>query len=345
VRGGGLERLRQHPLVRPLLLPPWFLYLLATSLRNACFDFRLRRPRRLPVPVIGVGNLTVGGTGKSPLVEAVGRILLELGRRPAVISRGYRAGRDGRNDEAAASALPVFCDPHRLRAGRAAIAGGADCLIGDDLFQHRQLHRDCDLVCIDATRPWGEALPERGQPRAGRLLPLGLLRESRAGLRRAQALILTRSDQVPPAALATLLAGLQHYRLPVFCASHAATALRRADGQAFPPDHLRGCEVVLASGIGNPAAFATTARSCGLTPAVQHSFPDHHHFTAAELAALLAEAGERPLVITGKDAVKLLPLLADEQRQRCWILEVELRLAEDGPERLRELLRRQLRLP
>ena len=174
-------------------------YTLAIAARNTLFDKHLRRTRHLLHPVISIGNLTTGGTGKTPMVIDLARRLRALGRRPAILTRGYKST-DGFSDEAAVMQLelgqdmPVEVNGDRA-AGAAAVLARAprtDVFLLDDGFQHRQIHRDLDIVLIDATCPFGY----------GHLLPRGLLREPKVNLARADAVIVTRADQSPPDRLA-----------------------------------------------------------------------------------------------------------------------------------------------
>ena len=296
-----MEDLPGSPL-RWLLTPAWLPYRLAVALRGAAYDQGLARSTRLGVPVISIGNLTAGGTGKTPAALAVVERLRARGRRPAILSRGYR-GIDGVNEEALlAGDVPVVCDPDRIAGGKRALAAGADCLVLDDGFQHRRLHRDLDVALIDATRPWGMADGSRGA-----VLPLGYLREGRGALRRAGLLWITRADLVAPERLAALRAQLSPFA-PLVEERIRDADLTALDGTAAEPvAGWRGRPVVLASGIGNPAGFEAAARLLGLEPVASHRFPDHHHYVAAD-AALLADAARSAgavLVVTGKDAVKL----------------------------------------
>lgn len=323
------EQLLNGPL-RVVLVWPWLVYRPLVRARNLLFDWGLRRRRRLDAPVISVGNLSVGGTGKTPLVALIADELAARGWAPAVLSRGYK-GEGGANDEARMLAHPVVCDPQRQRGGHRALAAGARALVLDDGFQHRQLHRDLDLVCIDATRPWG-----RADGRRGRTLPLGLLREAPAALRRAHLLVLTRCDQVPVERLNRLGAALEHFGKPVLRCRHRPSALRSLGAErAGDPAALAGRRMILASGIGNPAAFAATARSLGVTIVAEHRFGDHHAFTREQIAALLAEADPDPLLITAKDAVKWLDLVPPAGRERVLVLEVAAALEPADLQRLR----------
>ena len=242
-----------------LALPLWLCYRPLVWLRNACFDLRLRQPRRLDAPTISVGNIVAGGTGKTPLVAWLVDSLRARGRNPAVLMRGYKATGDGRNDEAAMLAAPVFCHPKRFLAGREARAAGHDALVLDDGFQHRQLARDLDLVCIDASRPFGQPGVTRG-----RTLPLGLLRESIPALKRAHAAIITRCDQLDDAGLERLTAILQRHVNTVLRCRHAPKMLRAIGrDEQREPASLAGQRVILLSAIGNPDAFTRTLSDLG----------------------------------------------------------------------------------
>ena len=317
---------------RWLLLPGWLAYRPVVALRNAAYDRGLAPVQRATVPVISVGNLAVGGTGKTPVVAWLAERLRARGHRPAILMRGYR-GHGAANDEARMLGGAVVCDPDRVRGAARAVAEGATCVLLDDGFQHRRLHRDLDLVLIDATRPWG----------GGGVLPLGLLRESLADVRRAHALIITRSDQVDPVALAHITARLAAPGRPLLYARHAPVALTPLMGGASrPPSALAGQAVVLASGLGNPDGFERTARALEWRVIEHARFPDHHAYTAAEAIALgeLATRHAATLVVTAKDAVKLVPFgLAAE------VLSVAAGIDPAGEAALDRLLDRHCPLP
>jgi tetraacyldisaccharide 4'-kinase len=322
---------------RLLLAPAWVPYRLAVAVRNLAYDRGLFASHPLPVPVISLGNLTAGGTGKTPAALAVVERLRRAGRHPAILSRGYR-GVDGVNEEARlAGDTPVVCDPNRLAGGQRAIAAGADCLVLDDGFQHRRLRRDLDIVLIDATRPWGDAGGGRGA-----VLPLGYLREGRRGLARADLLWITRADLVTPTRLAQLQRELSPFgpvveeRATGFALTPLATPAAAGAIHATPAPRA----VLLVSGIGNPAGFEAAALRAGLNVLESHRFPDHHHYTAAEADWLLARAAAcgAELVTTSKDAVKLAVFTS-----QGWVLSVSSALVD--PTALDEALARVLQLP
>ncbi|HEX3132324.1 MAG TPA: tetraacyldisaccharide 4'-kinase [Planctomycetota bacterium] len=322
---------------RWLLLPGWLVFRPAVALRNALFDAGWRHPTHLPVPVWSVGNLTAGGTGKTPLTRHLARWAIEKGLRPAIVSRGYRAEPGGANDEArTVSECPVICDADRVAGGRRALADGATCLILDDGFQHRRLHRDLDLVLIDATRPWGA-----DDDSAGATLPLGYLREGRAALARATALVLTRGALVQPQALTALRQELATAGKPLIeVEDHQARLRPLAGGETQHVGALAGRAVVLVSGLGNPLGFERTAVVHGWTVAASLRWPDHHHYDVADVEIIRQAMREHDAVVvmTGKDAVKLATLVPPQDAVAMHVLEVDSRIREADRAMLDRLL-------
>lgn len=305
-RGGGLELLRV----------PAALFGAVARVRSALYDRRLLPIAELEVAVVSVGNLTAGGTGKTPMAAWIARAFERRGWRPGILSRGYGRARDaGSRDEASALALndegeelartlpdvPHVQDANRVRGGQALVDRGVDAIVLDDGFQHRRLHRDVDVVLVDATRPWGLAAPPGGGEPVRAFLPRGLLREPPAALARADAIVITRSDAVAGTELARLEGLVEELApgRPIALARHAPVALR-VQGADVGLASLAGREVDLVSGIGNPEAFEATVSGLGATVREHRAFPDHHPYSKGDLAGL-----SRPLVTTAKDAVKL----------------------------------------
>jgi len=311
---------------RWLGLPAWCLYRPLVALRNMLYDYGWLAVLRLPAPVISVGNLAVGGTGKTPLVAWIAAHLATQGHRPVVLMRGYGGDVKG-NDEARMLAVPVVCNPDRVAAGHRALANGATCLVLDDGFQHRRLHRHVDIVVIDALRPWA----------GGAVLPLGLLREGLGSLRRAQVIVVSRCDQVDEQALAAINARLAPLGKPVLHARHAPTSLIPfSAGPTLAPTAFADQPVLLASGIGNPEGFERTAKALGWSVVKHHRFPDHHQYSRADADGLMAEATRlgAHLVMTAKDAVKMqaFPGISG------WSLAVELAFSGNDAQRLEQTL-------
>lgn len=313
-RGGAVELLRV----------PAALYGLGAGLRCALHDRGWLPRARVDAPVVCAGNISAGGTGKTPLVAWLVRALERRGRRPGIVSRGYGGG-GGANDEALLLAellpgVPHVQDVDRHAGALELVRRGADAIVMDDGFQHRRLARDLDLVLVDATRPWGLPAGADGEP-VRALLPRGLLRESPRALARANALVLTRVDQVDAARLQALHGELERIApgVPRAEARHAPVALLAADGTREPLERLRGAAVVLVSAIGNPAAFEATARALGARIVEHRRFPDHHRYAPSEVADLRERA---EVLCTHKDLVKLRALLP---HARALAIELEFR--------------------
>ena len=274
----------------------------AVSLRGALYDAGAIGARALPVPALSVGNLTVGGTGKTPMAAWLVGELLARGARPALVLRGVG------DDEARVHALlnpdaPVVADPDRVAASARARAAGADVVVLDDAFQHRRARRDADLVLVSAERFDGRA----------RLLAAGPFREGLGALRRASAACVTRKTAT--SAGASEVAGALRTAAPgldVAVVHLAPDALRRwgaTEGEPTvrAPDALAGRSVLVVSGIGEPRAFeAQLTAMAGRVQPVR--FPDHHAYTAGDVDRLIARATAADAVVTTlKDAVKLGP--------------------------------------
>ncbi len=289
------------------------------------------------VPVVSVGNVTVGGTGKTPVVELVVRKLTSLGRRPAILSRGYGRGREDFNDEYLVLRdrlpdTPHVQDPDRVAAARRALESGADALVLDDGFQHVRLRRDLDLVLIDATNPFG----------FGRMLPAGLLREPLSVLGEADILAITRGDLVRPEKLRVLrwYLGSRFPGVPRIEITFRPRSWRRLDGPVRDePSAFEGAPAVAFAGIGNPGGFHRQLQRLGVHVTRWIPFPDHHRYTHDEIGRIdetARQLGARVVLTTQKDAVKL-PWKADHGTLPWRYLEIEPAVTA-GEDRLDRLL-------
>lgn len=289
-------------------------YRAGNALRSVGFAVGLKGTKPLGRPTVSVGNLTAGGTGKTPMVQHLVRQLAEHGHKPCVLLRGYMGGDEAEEHRRALGDIAhVEPNPDRVAAAARVLREHPDttCFVLDDGFQHRRARRDLDLVLIDATNPWG----------FGRLLPRGLLREPRGAIRRADAVIVTRADQVPPEALQHLDNEVERItgRPPIAHAEHAWAGL--LSGKPNKPatllslDEINDKTVMGVVGIGNPTAFAKTLAQHAGKVVHCEQLPDHHRYTTTQLMNLIElakTAGATALVTTEKDWVKWELLLEDD---------------------------------
>lgn len=267
---------------------------------------------RFDRPVISIGNLSVGGTGKTPMVRWVVEGLVRAGHRPCIAMRGYGSGRGGRSDEAAEHAaafpgVPIVAQPDRVEGlltlfGHEHDAGGpgSDCVVLDDGFQHRRIARDLDVVLVDATR----------SPMEDRLLPAGWLREPVESLRRAHAVVVTHAESVPTSAVAAIEAGVSRLSPGAILAvarHQWSEVLDSSAGEPVPIAWLRGRRVVVVCAIGNPGPFLARARQAIGGPASAEIVLRDHDPYAARTARRITEAarGADAIVTTAKDWAKL----------------------------------------
>jgi tetraacyldisaccharide 4'-kinase len=314
-----------------LLAPLALLFAAVVALRCALYRAGILKAERLPATVVVIGNITAGGSGKTPLVAALARMLEERGFHPGVVSRGHgRNGHDGTpllvtaetdaalsGDEPlllARAGLRVAVARDRVAAARALLAAHPACnvIIADDGLQHYRLARDFEIAVVDAARGLGNGCP----------LPAGPLREPRS-----------RLDQVD-AIVALVTAGASAPRLipNAYRMTLDGAIFRRVDGAAVesPATAFTGAGVHALAGIGNPQRFFDHLASLGIRPAT-HALPDHHRFVASDLAL----PGARAILMTEKDAVKC-RALADA---RCWYLPVRAHVDAALFERVLESLR------
>ncbi|QDV54940.1 tetraacyldisaccharide 4'-kinase [Rosistilla oblonga] len=282
-------------------------YGVATTLRNRKYDRDASSIQHADVPVISVGNITTGGTGKSPMVAWIARVLRNEGLRVAIVSRGYGADASGVNDEALELEerlpdVPHVQNPDRVEGARVVVEElETEVILLDDGFQHRRLHRDLDIVLIDASCPFGY----------GYQLPRGMLRESLKGLKRADVVVLTRSDAASDADRRQIRESVQRFAATATWVEsvHAPSALLTHAADPLPIETLRGQQVLVFSAIGNPDAFVKTVTDCGATLIDSKTFPDHHRFDREDIETLTAWVDQHPaaeaILCTHKDLVKL----------------------------------------
>ena len=313
--------------VRALLTPAESLYGAVIATREKLYDWGIFRATEFSVPVLSIGNLSVGGTGKTPIAAWFARRFSEKGAAPAIVLRGYGGG-EIIVHERLNEGIPVIATADRVRGIREAIARGVNVVVLDDAFQHRRAGRDADVLLVSADA-W------MGKPR---LLPAGPWREPLRSARRATLVIITRktADRSAVADVKRALANAAP-RVPVAIAHLAPGDLRStATGQTLPLHALRGADLTAIAAIAQPDAFFKQLTELGAVVR-PFSFPDHHAFTRAEARDLATEAGSSDFVVcTLKDAVKLESLWPAEAGS-LWYVSQRLRI-EDGQEHIDRLL-------
>ncbi len=323
------DRRERPPLPLPLGSLGAPVYRAVVARRNRAFDAG-KNVARAPIPVVSVGNLSVGGTGKTPMVMTIAGWLTDAGRKPGIAMRGYKKRAGERSDEEAEYAdrlpgVPVIANPNRI-AGLSALATdhARDCAILDDGFQHRFVARDLDIVLIDATR----------DPFADRCLPAGWLREPITSLARADAIVLTHAERAGREACDAMIAALREWGgAPAL----SAIAEHAWDGfevgkSSEPIEWLDARPIVIAAGIGNPTALVRQADALGAQVREAIIKPDHHHWTAPDTQALIAAADKHGahVLTTAKDWVKLRNAAPHEHHDRFVRPRLTMRLIAGG---------------
>jgi tetraacyldisaccharide 4'-kinase len=333
------------PWWKEALLSPLYLLSLpygwGMKARASCYAKGLFKTRRLPCPVISVGNITVGGTGKTPLVMALAKGLTERGMTVAILSRGYKRSKasgsvvsDGRtlllSPEASGDepyllaqnlpGIPVLVGRDRFTQGERAIEElGAQCLLLDDGFQHLRLHRDLNIVLVDSQTGFG----------GGYLLPRGILREPLDHLRRAHLAILTKVEHREDCSSLEARVRKIHPSVSIFHSSYEPAALVGPKGEEEGVGLFRGKQVLAFSGIARPESFTLDLRKLGMVIVKEKTFPDHYRYTMEDLLWIDKESRDVDgVVTTEKDMVKL-PDLSVCQLP-IWALRIRMKIWEEG---------------
>lgn len=350
-----------NPAASLILLPASTIYRAVTRARLAAYQRGLFSISKLAAPVISIGNITTGGTGKTPLVEWVCRTVAAVsheasreGKKICILTRGY--GRSNPKTQVVVSngtevqaneveggdepfllathlqgVAAVISNPNRVAAAEWAIENlQSEIFVLDDGFQHLRLFRDLDMVVIDATNPLGIG--------GGGLLPRGSLREPLAGLSRADCVVITRTEQVKDVGSIKDTIQRNAGNLPVFSSRMLTSGFRKVDGEPMEMTAVRAQPIGAFCGVGNPESFFDHLRHDGFQLEFTRTFRDHHRYKQSELDVLVREAkarGVKCLLTTAKDATKL---RAFKLEIPCCVLEIQISIDEEG--RLVNLIRK-----
>ena len=319
-------------------------YGLVIRMRNQLYDRGWIAQHRLPRPVISIGNLTVGGTGKTPVVMWVANWLQSQGKRVAILSRGYRRANKSEcllvsnGEETFSSPHAVGDEPffmarscpgvtvavgnNRCQLGKWLLKQMAiDCFVLDDGFQHRGLHRDCDLLLIDA-------LDDQG---LRDLLPAGRLREPVTAAKRASAVLFTRVNQASNIAqvVEVVEKAIETPVFPIHVQFLAKSVMNISTKEKYDHDWMRGKRAIICSGIGNARSFRSTIDSMGVTTLEELVFPDHVSYSSSMVEKLNMQAqnlNADVVLTTEKDGVKIAPFL--NTQDKFWAIQLETRIAK-----------------
>lgn len=312
--------------LRSLLALLALLYSVAVRLRNAAYDCGLLWQFRCGIPVFCIGNLTAGGTGKTPMVVWLCRYLQDKGLKVALLSRGYKShNSNGLNDEILLlqSALPgigFYIGSNRRTCAAKAVTDGYQVIVMDDGYQHRKLFRNLNILMIDSLCPFGY----------GKILPAGLLREPLAGIKRANIAILSRADLVDNETINTICNNiLQYKQLQITTTCHTPSQLFDTQNRPAQLNTLAGKKVTAFCSIGNPMGFVATLEKLGATVVGRYFFDDHSQYDNERVGIirqLLTDAADQILVTTEKDWVKLCQHPGITELRRLFWLRIELNI-------------------
>ncbi|MCK5000029.1 MAG: tetraacyldisaccharide 4'-kinase [Anaerohalosphaera sp.] len=313
-------------------------YRAVVFLRNRFYDLGWARSYRADAIVISIGNITTGGTGKTPLVIWLCALLQKHSLPCAILTRGYKVEQGKFTDEPAllAKACPdakVIVDADRVNGAKRSVNNhGAKVLVMDDGFQHRRLKRDIDIVAIDATCPFGY----------GRILPAGLLRESIKGLKRAHAIVITRYDQATTDDMNKLEQRIKQIvpGIPIAKANHVSRYAKAIKGEVITLEKLRTKKIFAFCGIGNPQAFVSHLKTMGLNIVGSKFYNDHYDFTKQDINDISEEARylDADLVLaTQKDWIKTVLLMKENEGVDFAYLGLELEFIE-GRDKIEQLV-------
>ncbi len=314
----GQQRGFLATLIRSSLSAFTYPYLAVLNTRNTLYKYGIVKSKKLPVKVISIGNITMGGTGKTPLVEFSAKYLQNKGRKVAILSRGYgdqnhsiindnSKAKEFVNDEYLIlrenlKDVPTLLGRDRVQNAKKAIKDhDVDCLILDDGFQHLSIKRDLDIVVIDSLNPFAEEV----------LIPRGTLREPLKNLSRADLFVLSHCSLNDEDTLKSIYEKLNHINadIPVCESIHKPVNIESIkDNSLLEPEWLKGKKIYGLCAIGNPESFASTLRELGADVIRLRVFHDHHSYTQVELDGVITEAktlGTDAIVVTQKDVVKI----------------------------------------
>ncbi len=308
--------------VKPFLLIASYVYGFFAAAHNFFYKVNLLKSYKSGITTISVGNITLGGTGKTPFVMMLAEKLIVKGKKTAILIRGYGEDEWGMLEEKLGKrGVRVFVGKDRIKSAGAAEKSGMDVLILDDGFQHRRLKRDVDIALLDSTNPFGNR----------HLFPRGILREPIKNLNRTDVIVLTKADKGKES-IEAIKRNLKNIipGKPILEAEHRPVQLFEIYKEnTFEMTFIKGKIVSALSGICDGAYFKYTLEKIGAQVALEFVFPDHHLYRASELARIFRECKKKnidTIITTEKDAVKLKKLKPEKSTPQIFALSVKLEL-------------------
>jgi tetraacyldisaccharide 4'-kinase len=320
-----------------------YIYAAVIAARNLLYDKGLLKSHRPEAAVISIGNITTGGTGKTPMVIWVYNFLQQHNTKCSILTRGYKTEKSGEDIKDEPFILEKNCpqakvivDSDRVKSAKKAVEQyNSKAIILDDGFQHRHLARDIDIVCIDASCPFGY----------GKILPAGFLRENLSQLKRADAVILTRTDQQSSEKIHKIIEKIKNYNPEIITAlsSHKIAKILTGENRELPADAVSQKKVYAFCGIGNPDAFFNSLKSLGAELAGTKVFDDHHNYNSDDLKNIRLESEKyqaEMIITTEKDFIKL-DMQNSGLKNKVGMLKVEIEFTE-GEQQLKQLIEKKI---
>ncbi len=314
-------------MVKSVLWVISWVYMAAVKAVDVAYKLGIRRRHRVEVPVISIGNLTLGGTGKTPFAIFLAGLLVREGKRPAILMRGYGADENIMVNEKLGN-VPVFTGQDRVSSARTAIRQGVDTIILDDGFQHRRISRELDILLLDAGTLFGN----------GHIFPRGILREPISSIKRADMVVLTKTDRIDKSGEDALTAKLRRY-MPggaLIYARHKPVSLRDVSGAKFPVSCIKNVKILAVSGIADPGYFIFLIEREGASIVKRLDYPDHYDFKQKDIDGLAEEVekiGVDKVIVTEKDYVKIKKLDISGITKKLFVFNVDIEIVK-GEEHL-----------
>lgn len=303
-------------LIKGILYPLSWIYSLCIYITDRSYSKGDNIPEKVAVPVISVGNITLGGTGKTPFAMYLADHFLSRGFSPAILIRGYGNDEDRMlRDEL--DGVKVFSGRDRVKNASSAVVQGSDIIILDDAFQHRKINRDVNILMLDASCPFGN----------GHIFPRGILREPISALGRADIIVLTKINKIDEYAKEVLVKKLTTMASgkPIVMMRHSAVSLKDVTGSMYAPKEIEFKKVCLLSGIADPEYFSFLVKEQKANISMRYDFPDHYAYKQRDIDIINRKCKQQnveTIITTAKDYIKIKELDVSDIEDRLFIMNI-----------------------